>query len=73
VKLTCPNKHIAVVRHDPNSTGFLAMCDTCGWTAPKIKVEWERAQKEEQERRQLKAGEREREEQPQLEARRRAD
>lgn len=53
MKLTCPNGHSAVVRHDPNSTGMLAMCDVCGWTAPKVKAELDRAQREEAKRREL--------------------
>lgn len=32
-KLECPNGHAAVIRNDPESTGYLAMCDRCGWEA----------------------------------------
>jgi predicted RNA-binding Zn-ribbon protein involved in translation (DUF1610 family) len=34
--LTCPNGHNAVIRNDPKTTGFMAQCDTCGWTARKV-------------------------------------
>jgi len=34
--LECPNGHMAVVRNDPKSTGYRAMCDTCGWSAQKV-------------------------------------
>lgn len=32
----CPNDHDAVIRHDPDTTGFIAMCDRCGWSAPYV-------------------------------------
>lgn len=34
MRLDCPNGHPAVVRNDPKSTGHVAMCDVCGWSAP---------------------------------------
>lgn len=30
----CPHGHLAVVRNDPQGTGLIGQCDTCGWTAP---------------------------------------
>lgn len=53
MKLTCPQGHPAVVRNDPESTGQLAMCDICGWTANKVAVELDRAQRDEAKRREL--------------------
>lgn len=64
----CPNGHASVIRNDPATTGLLAMCDRCGWEAPfavardeqeyvpKHNHEAERAQLDEQKRRQLAAG-----------------
>jgi hypothetical protein len=79
MQLDCPNGHAAVVRHDPKSTGMLAMCDVCGWSAPKVKADFERAQREEREQRQLKRGQQIEEEEelrelePAASSRRRAD
>lgn len=33
-RLDCPNGHAAVIRQDPNTRGYMAQCDVCGWTAP---------------------------------------
>lgn len=50
----------AVVRHDPDSTGFIAMCDICGWHAPKV-VGKEMHFEDEPGAEQITAGEEERE------------
>lgn len=64
MRLDCPNGHAAVVRNDPRSNGYLAMCDTCGWSANKVVGQEESgnhgfmdAQLEEGKRRQLGRGE----------------
>jgi hypothetical protein len=36
MQLKCPHGHLAVVRNDPDTSGYLAQCDTCGWSAPKL-------------------------------------
>lgn len=34
----CPQGHRHVIRNDPDSEGFLAQCDTCGWSAPFVVI-----------------------------------
>lgn len=50
--LKCPNGHNAVIRHDPESTGMVAQCDMCGWSAP-FAVVRERARYEADEEREI--------------------
>lgn len=50
--LTCPNDHPAVVRNDPKSTGMIAQCDICGWSAP-FAVARERARYEADDEREI--------------------